>query len=76
MGLMALMAASRKSCFGFTGGLMLSLQETGVCFPTFGLFSCIIQLLLKLVEVWAGLCNPNPVSSVVGKSEEGYLGIR
>lgn len=25
-------------------------QETDVCFPTFGLFSCIIQLLLKLVE--------------------------
>lgn len=35
-------------------------QETEVCFPTFGLFSCIIQehkLLLKLVEVGASLCN-------------------
>lgn len=39
-------------------------QETDVCFPTFGLFSCIIQehkLLLKLVEfglVFATKSNP------------------
>lgn len=49
----------KKSCFGY-GWPHAFTPRRLTCAPTFGLFSCIIQLLLKHL-VWASLCNQNPV---------------